>query len=136
MSNETPTDALRLVPIEPTSDMIEAFYHAEGPAGPDRIVSWSIATAMARGNVLRHLDDIFANAYRAMLAAAPASPLPEGGGTSHAAGGLDVLSRIRSRLNEQIERAEADLNSTVTIRLNDAKAIRNLLAPAAPTGDA
>jgi len=71
-----------------------------------------------------------------MLAAAPASPLPEGGGTSYAAGGLDVLSRIRSRLNEQIDRAEADLNSTVTIRLNDAKAIRHMLAPAAPTGDA
>lgn len=68
------------------------------------------------------------------LAAAPASPLP-GGGTSYAAGGLDVLSRIRSRLNEQIDRAEADLNSTVTIRLNDAKAIRHMLAPAAPTGE-
>lgn len=65
-------DALRLVPVKPTAAMIEAFYHAEGPVGPDRIVSWSVATAMARGNVIRHLDDIFANAYRAMLAAAPA----------------------------------------------------------------
>lgn len=63
-----------VVPREPTQAMIEAFYHAEGPAGPDRIVSWSVATAMARGNVIRHLDDIFANAYRAMLLAAPVSP--------------------------------------------------------------
>ena len=83
-------DALRLVPVKPTAAMIEAFYHAEGPVGPDRIVSWSVATAMARGNVIRHLDDIFANAYRAMLAAAPAG---------QPAAGRETLSKIiRQRL--------------------------------------
>ena len=84
------TDAMRLVPVKPTAAMIEAFYHAEGPVGPDRIVSWSVATAMARGNVIRHLDDIFANAYRAMLAAAPAV---------QPAAGREALSKIiRQRL--------------------------------------
>lgn len=72
-ANPTPAEGV-VVPVEPTSEMIDAFYHAEGPAGPDRIVSWSIATAMSRGNVFRHLDDIFLNAYLAMLAARPAAP--------------------------------------------------------------
>lgn len=75
----TPSPQSVVVPVEPTEAMIEAFYHAEGPAGPDRVVSWSVATAMARGNVFRHLDDIFANAYRAMLAAAPAPSSLAGG---------------------------------------------------------
>lgn len=80
-----------VVPVEPTEAMIEAFYHAEGPAGPDRVVSWSVATAMARGNVFRHLDDIFANAYRAMLAAAPAPSSLAGGDVEEALKRLRVL---------------------------------------------
>lgn len=108
---QTPTDALRLVPV-PYVVLSEA-------AG--------LLDCESYGPLALTLNNI--------LAAAPASPLP-GGGTSYAAGGLDVLSRILSRLNEQIDRAEADLNSTVTIRLNDAKAVRHMLAAAAPTGDA
>lgn len=75
----TPTTQSVVVPVEPTEAMIEAFYHVEGPVGPDRVVSWSIATSMARGNVFRRLDDIFANAFAAMLAAAPAPSSLAGG---------------------------------------------------------
>lgn len=126
---QTPTDALRLVPIDM---QIESILHdlVEEVSAAQR---GSRVKARARQCCARGAAK---NALLNLLAAAPASPLPEGGGTSYAAGGLDVLSRIRSRLNEQIDRAEADLNSTVTIRLNDAKAIRHMLAPAAPTGDA
>lgn len=64
-----------LVPREPTEAMLEAFLHTETPTGPDRIVSWSVATSMARGNVFRHLDETVAGAYHAMLAAAPSKPI-------------------------------------------------------------
>lgn len=59
MSNEAPTDALRLVPVEPTSAMIQ-----EGLA-----VYWKTGDDM--GSIK--------SAYAAMLAAAPASPLPGDG---------------------------------------------------------
>ena len=51
MSNEAPTDALRLVPVEPTEAMLQAGWQKTTPR----------------------------SIYAAMLAAAPASPLPGGG---------------------------------------------------------
>lgn len=54
-----PTDALRLVPVEPTEKML-----AQG----------KYAYAMT------HEDDALRGAWAVMLSAAPASPLPEGGG--------------------------------------------------------
>lgn len=59
MSNEAPTDALRLVPVEPTSAMIQEGLAAYWKTGDDM------------GSIK--------SAYAAMLAAAPASPLPGGG---------------------------------------------------------
>lgn len=130
-SGLAPTDALRLVPVEPTEAMLKAAF-----AAMNATLSGEWKRLKAENKTPREIFDAkMRPRWSAMLAAAPASPLP-GDGTSYAAGGLDVLSRIRSRLTEQIDRAEADLNSTVTIRLNDAKAIRHMLAPAAPTGDA
>lgn len=67
MSNETPTDALRLVPTVPTPDMLNAAVDATD-AGSG--MSWSN----------RSPQSLFQAGYEAMLAAAPASPLPEGGG--------------------------------------------------------
>lgn len=127
MSNEAPTDALRLVPTRDDGLRV-------GRAILEAHSQWEKEHGVTGAQNPWQEQHIILLGQAAILAAS-ASPLPEGGGTSYAAGGLDVLSRIRSRLNEQIERAEADLNSTVTIRLNDAKAIRHLLAPAAPTGE-
>ena len=56
MSNEAPTDALRLVPVEPTEAMLDAMFSAYCAS-----------------------DGSYRDVYRAMLAAAPASPLPGGG---------------------------------------------------------
>lgn len=164
MSNETPTDALRLAP-EPRAiadaprdgTMLRLWvrYSEDGSWTPleDAYESWTVGFnnfdnteedrwqivgwCWSHDHLLEAANDVEILGWLPFHGeTVPASPMPEGGGTSYAAGGLDVLSRIRSRLNEQIERAESDLNSTVTIRLNDAKAIRHLLAPAAPTGDA
>lgn len=125
---QTPTDALRLVPNMPTVELTD-----------DMLFKIETGETVTWGELKRRQYEQAVRNFNTMREdgplPAPASPLP-GGGTSYAAGGLDVLSRIRSRLNEQIDRAEADLNSTVTIRLNDAKAIRHMLAPSAPTGDA
>lgn len=63
VSNEAPTDALRLVPVEPT----EAMQNAGVDAATNLFEGW-----VDEGQV--------STLYRAMLAAAPASPLPEGGG--------------------------------------------------------
>ena len=83
MSNEAPTDALGLVlddyvlvPREPTGAMLKAAFAAMNatPSG-----TWKRMKAEAR-----HPIQIFNAKMRprwsAMLAAAPASPLPEGGG--------------------------------------------------------
>lgn len=121
-----PTESLRPVPVSLISDTMNAMARAY-----ERIHSMP---RVSDTELAKKVDE--AKERLRPYLTAPASPLPEGGVTSYAAGGLDVLSRIRSRLNEQIERAESDLNSTVAIRLNDAKAIRHLLVPAAPTGDA
>ena len=63
MTTQTPTDALRLVPVEPTEAMV-----ADGVKAAQRAeqtcVSW---------------PEMALFTYRAMLAAAPASPLPGGG---------------------------------------------------------
>ena len=68
---QTPTDALRLVPVEPTPEMMNAAWvvfrnsswHDLTPSDIDR----SVGTGA------------FREAWRTMLAAAPASPLPGGG---------------------------------------------------------
>ena len=121
-----PTDALRLVPTRDDGLRV-------GRAILEAHSQWEKEHGVTGAQNPWQEQHIILLGQAAILAA-PASPL-SGGGTSYAAGGLDVLSRIRSRLNEQIDRAEADLNSTVTIRLNDAKAIRHMLAPADPTGE-
>lgn len=59
---QTPTDALRLVPVEPT----EAMQNAGVDAATNLFEGW-----VDEGQV--------STLYRAMLAAAPASPLPGGG---------------------------------------------------------
>lgn len=55
---QTPTDALRLVPVEPTEAMLNAAIEAFPRSHPS----------------------VFPIIYRYMVEAAPASPLPEGGG--------------------------------------------------------
>ena len=68
---QTPTDALRLVPVEPTPEMMNAAWvvfrnsswHDLTPSDIDR----SVGTGA------------FREAWRTMLNAAPASPLPGGG---------------------------------------------------------
>lgn len=57
MSNEAPTDALRLVPLLPTPEMVSAATEAFHSLNPS----------------------VFSIIWSAMLAAAPASPLPGGG---------------------------------------------------------
>lgn len=65
---KTPADALRLVPVEATSEMLDAGVEAAGWLfGPSRSGQWPDA-------------DRVSALYKVMLSAAPASPLPEGGG--------------------------------------------------------
>lgn len=68
MSNETPTDALRLVPVEPTREQELAMQRALLKDYP-RVFE---GEAYVNGKML---DAI----YSAAIAAAPASPLPGGG---------------------------------------------------------
>ena len=111
MSNEAPTDALRLVPVEPTEAMLDAMFSAYCAS-----------------------DGSYRDVYRAMLAAAPASPLPGGGD-------MDWQDRA--------EGLESDLRQAVLVawkrgaeqwcRLNYPQWVDWLEAchaPAAPTGDA
>lgn len=68
MSNEAPTDALGLVPAEATDEMIAAWY-AEVEAG----------IFGTNGDNGKPHEEYNRAAYRALIAAAPASPLPGGG---------------------------------------------------------
>jgi len=123
---QTPTDALRLVPVEPTPEMMNAAWvvfrnsswHDLTPSDIDR----SVGTGA------------FREAWRTMLAAAPASPLPGGGD-------MDWQDRA--------EGLESDLRQAVLVawkrgaeqwcRLNYPQWVDWLEAchaPAAPTGDA
>lgn len=73
MSNEAPTDALRLVPVEPTLKMIDAGAkvireYEDLPQMTDR--------SSARDFIARNWVGTI---WPAMLSAAPASPLPGGG---------------------------------------------------------
>ena len=68
MSNEAPTDALRLVPVEPTRGMMDAAVR----------VDWT--NEDERATVI--------NIWQSMLAASPASPLPGGGPTCQVCGSV------------------------------------------------
>lgn len=98
MSNEAPTDALRLVPVEPTEAMLDAargLIMSLSFGVPNYETSLSdVARSGYYGELWRDIltDEERAMKgpitkahraqliYRAMLSAAPASPLPEGGG--------------------------------------------------------
>lgn len=67
MSNEAPTDALRLVPVEPTREMIEA-----GMDFDERVLTLRLGRPPT-------VEECQIGEWQAILAAAPASPLPGGG---------------------------------------------------------
>lgn len=72
---QTPTDALRLVPVEPTPKMLKAAFAAMNatPSG-----EWK--RMKAENKTPREIFDAkMRPRWSAMLAAAPASPLPGGG---------------------------------------------------------
>ncbi len=124
-----PTDTLRLAPVEPTSAMIQeglATYHSDG----------------------RDDMETIRLIYAAMLAAAPASPLPEGA-KKQIAGELDFIGGItanialdldeldagfsKSQRTVKTERAMAKMRERAAVLIQCAKdAIAAL--PAAPTG--
>ena len=84
MSSEAPTDALRLVPVEPTPKMLKAAFAAMNatPSG-----EWK--RMKAESKTPRELFDAkMRPRWVAMLAAAPASPLPGGGPLSKNLGQL------------------------------------------------
>lgn len=99
-----PTDTLRLVPVEPTAKMAQAARDA-------------IHTAQTQG--WAGLDPI--DIYRAMLASAPESPLPEGGGPTCQVCGSKIEAWTCQGCGAQFH--ENDAGSLV------------LGVPAAPTGD-
>jgi len=72
---QTPTDALCLVPVEPTREMIEAGASREWSATYNT-PEWKAADRALKADYRKQAKLTF----KAMLAAAPASPLPEGGG--------------------------------------------------------
>lgn len=95
-----PTDALRLVPVEPTEKMLAQGKHAYA---------------------MTHEDDALRGAWAVMLAAAPASPLPEGGGPTCQVCGSKIEAWTCQGCGAQFH--ENDAGSLV------------LGVPAAPTGD-
>ena len=124
---QTPTDALRLVPVEPTEAMLEAAWEATRAATPEQRMLNLLGEPKA-GHDLKMKTRWFA-----MLAAAPASPLPGGGDVDW---------------QDKAEGLESDLRQAVLVawkrgaeewcRLNYPQWIEWLEAcqPAAPTGDA
>ena len=68
---QTPTDALRLVPVEPTPEMMNAAWVAFRNSSWHDLTPSDIDRSVGTG--------AFREAWRTMLAAAPASPLPGGG---------------------------------------------------------
>ena len=96
MSNEAPTDALRLVPVEPTEAMLDAVkpwpehWPPYGQATVSARAAYDIDRAVLRSN------------WTHMVAAAPASPLPGGGQLSKNLGelkspDLDALEKLADR---------------------------------------
>jgi len=119
VSNEAPTDALRLVPVKATPQQLEtAAFNLSAEIGAEE--------AMKLGP---HIE----RAYELLVAAAPASPLPEGGGDTD--------------WQDKAEGLEADLRQAVLVawkrgaeewcRFNYPQWVEWLeacSAPAAPTG--
>lgn len=68
-----PTDALRLVPVEPTEAMLEAAWEATRAATPEQRMLNLLGDPKACHDLKMKTR------WSAMLAAAPASPLPGGG---------------------------------------------------------
>lgn len=73
-SGLAPTDALHLVPVEPTREMIEAGASREWSATYNT-PEWKAADRALKADYRKQAKLTF----KAMLAAAPASPLPGGG---------------------------------------------------------
>lgn len=113
MTTQAPTDALRLVPVEPTESM----------------VANALGTLTVPGQV-EQTKVMIRQFYHAMLSAAPASPLPEGGGD---------WSAVR---NAFVRHAEAFVKASryeeaSAIADKAAREIQDIMRPllAAPTGD-
>jgi len=105
-----PTDALRLVPVEPTREMIEA-----GMDFDERVLTLRLGRPPT-------VEECQIGEWKAMLAAAPASPLPGGGPTCQlCANKIEgwICQGCGSHFYE-----------------NDAGALVLNTIPAAPTGDA
>lgn len=82
-SGLAPTDALRLVPVEPTEAMLDAV-----KPWPEHWPPYGQATVTARAAF--DIDRaVLRSNWTHMLAAAPASPLPGGGQCSETSGELD-----------------------------------------------
>jgi len=132
-SGLAPTDALRLVPVEPT----EAMQNAGVDAATNLFEGW-----VDEGQV--------STLYRAMLSAAPASPLP-GGGERRIKSELDFIKDIaanvqrdlaeledgfsKSQRTAKTDRAVAKMRERCAVLIQCADDALNAL-PAAPTGDA
>jgi hypothetical protein len=109
-----PNKAMRLVPVEPTSAMIQeglATYHSDG----------------------RDDMETIRLIYAAMLAAAPASPLPEGGG-DELTSAREVLDLIES--NPVLVSLKGRVSDSLLIEAGYAMVAFIKSLPAAPTGEA
>lgn len=125
MSNEAPTDALRLVPVEPTEAMV-----ADGVKAAQRAeqtcVSW---------------PEMALFTYRAMLAAAPASPLPGGGLPGRPVHIVRVRGATLEEQKDAVRRSETyKRGDTVLAWVNEGDLYANPFVrfeelPAAPTGE-
>ncbi|WP_295169810.1 hypothetical protein [uncultured Brevundimonas sp.] len=124
MSNEAPTDALRLVPVEPTEAMLDAVkpwpehWPPYGQATVTARAAYDIDRAVLRSN------------WTHMLAAAPASPLP-GGLPPISLDGPHEIDFHRQWLARQLLDSKLDDEEAYSIVRHD-PAIK---LPAAPTGE-
>lgn len=111
MSNEVPTDALRLVPNMPTVELTD-----------DMLFKIETGETVTYGELKRRLS------------AAPASPLPEGGGwlgAEHLSAAIKRLTQVTA--GDEIEATYADFTFPGHTFRGDLRALLSAL-PAAPTG--
>lgn len=129
MTNKTPTDALRLVPVEPTPEMLDAV-----KPWPKHWPPYEKAEASAQ--IAYNIDRaVICSNWTHMLAAAPASPLPEGGDQLSKNLGqlkssdLDALeNRLRKAKDGQAYRSVRHRHHTFQVREDDIDASIALIA--------
>jgi len=126
VSNEAPTDALRLVPDDQVRKL--ATQLASSIAGLGYPVGLGIAPP----------EDVCMKAAQGIFdlyLAAPASPLPGGGwlGAEHLSAAITRLTQVTA--GDEIEAAYADFTFPGHTFRADVRAVLSAL-PAAPTGDA